>query len=1243
MTYKQYSLNRAHCEHRGRWTMGRRQGQALLLAVLIMVFAALLASTFITVVAINLNQTSRQEDRADATAAAAAGLSVVNQQLVSSDKGENWRPEQLSPPPAPTDASYDTYYTSLDKAQGWARTVPAVSGSDSVPSDIAAYGPSGTSYPASLTGVGGDWNQDGTYDSVTDDWAKLEYYKNKTGNRVFTKSPDPRQENSFGAHTPTYLTEVTKLNSTNGSTDGSDKYDMLRITVVGLSQDNPNVYVTRVGYKPTSKNQGPFYYARYDSNYDVTNNKPVTSTLTAAPNTPTLGNLTVQDATGFIPGRTIIVQSGTTTVYCLIKSISSNILTVNTSTFTGISSGATVRAASILTENLLGGSSGNDFDADADNSTTGAWDTTLAQTHTAVNRGAKVNGGLVVEKKVTLGLKTGGQTAYFDIVGPLVGGTTTDACVVDTASPTPTPIASSSLVRTYTSEQTSDPTQQNSSIGPLAAPSLDASRSRYLTLTRDSDIINGSAYGFGNGVYIDNVDDTEKVAQTSANSYRPLNLTDMHRLWQRKSFVAQSGDASSNFTNSSGAAHKLAWASPSPAPTYTYPVTGGNRSLEQQGLRGWVSPWEFKPRGVLIDLQGQTIVITRDDRSDTVSPITSPDSAKRWHKTDGTTIHGGYRMELDTSTGTRKICAPGAAAVYQPGTTVTFNGVIFAEGNVRIRGYLDSTTAKDLTIVSMGNIYVEGSVNRTSAAPHIALLAKQNVVLNPTQFIPHIEGSVDTDIADYITTNVVINTASTGSTLDISDVTLFRVGDLLRVGKTQATSQKLVRVISITRPSTAVSGTLQLDASVTAATTDKIYPLTDPALAADTTTNERFYKAAPNGLLARNVRFDNGTVYSDYRFAIRHSGEQETAFTLTPNVLTVTRTATVKPDSNSDGKISSTEKTIALGTNPTLDLLNLTGSTGDPNNRLSDLKTKVESTYIPLTTTPTWAMSIASADLQNLAARRIPVISTTVTSSLKVPVTVSGDLFWMSNLDLSTATPFRSFGSSSYANPSADENSPGGSNSLGTLSLSFYQDATTQNQAATNWYNTALTGTPAATGTNYLTLRTEDDSNWNAANKPATGTLLPNYRIGGLKVERGTFANGTFTPGMDIQINATIYAQNGSWFVIPMPALNKAPAVTDATSTRYRRLNYAITVTGTIAQNFTPSGDVDGDNEQDPDGYTNGAMRRWMDSLSYPSTVSGGYGTSWKSIQYLEYPSTDTTYDPSKLQLPVSSSLLYVS
>ncbi|MFA4015682.1 MAG: hypothetical protein RUDDFDWM_000774 [Candidatus Fervidibacterota bacterium] len=71
--------------------------------------------------------------------------------------------------------------------------------------------------------------------------------------------------------------------------------------------------------------------------------------------------------------------------------------------------------------------------------------------------------------------------------------------------------------------------------------------------------------------------------------------------------------------------------------------------------------------------------------------------------------------------------------------------VIFAEGNVRIKGQINAS----LTVISMGSIYIEGSLKTLHpTTQHIVLLAKQNVCLNTTALLPRI---ISCNLPDKIT------------------------------------------------------------------------------------------------------------------------------------------------------------------------------------------------------------------------------------------------------------------------------------------------------------------------------------------------------------------------------------------------------------------------------------------------------------------------------------------------------------
>lgn len=61
-----------------------------------------------------------------------------------------------------------------------------------------------------------------------------------------------------------------------------------------------------------------------------------------------------------------------------------------------------------------------------------------------------------------------------------------------------------------------------------------------------------------------------------------------------------------------------------------------------------------------------------------------------------------------------------------------FNGIIYAEGNIRVKGKIPN---RQFTVVSGSNIYIEGSLIRGERNSTIALMAQDNVVLNATMFV----------------------------------------------------------------------------------------------------------------------------------------------------------------------------------------------------------------------------------------------------------------------------------------------------------------------------------------------------------------------------------------------------------------------------------------------------------------------------------------------------------------------------
>lgn len=150
----------------------------------------------------------------------------------------------------------------------------------------------------------------------------------------------------------------------------------------------------------------------------------------------------------------------------------------------------------------------------------------------------------------------------------------------------------------------------------------------------------------------------------------------------------------------------------------------------------WFGPY-YIPKGVIIELTPSGITVQRTDFS-------TQNASTIWRDKDGK-----LRPEW--------------------GSTCTFdypkNGVLFAEGNIRIKGMLPEDT--QLTVVSNENIYIDGNIlkNRPNdtdilngvdtedkviadKSSAISLLARKNVVVNTTMFMKPMM-SVDRGFSDY--------------------------------------------------------------------------------------------------------------------------------------------------------------------------------------------------------------------------------------------------------------------------------------------------------------------------------------------------------------------------------------------------------------------------------------------------------------------------------------------------------------
>jgi len=1219
----------------------RRHGQALLMAVLIMIFVALMGATFVTVVALNLSQTARQQEKTDARQAAQAGISFLNSQLMSSSLGETWRPEQVNLPPAPGDIDYDTYYTQFDQAQGWARTVPHPASPYTPQQDRAALAAARLANPAT---------------------------------RIFVKFPDPREVGSADA--PTFLADVSLTSS-----------GQLQLTTIGLSRRDLFAYARRVALKPSVNTGNPFTFVRFVSNYDTTNNRVITTQL-AAPANAVSTTATVLDATGIETGRYLNI-GGTTNEVVLVRSVTPNItnpkwsdiaFTVPGSLTGGLTANhaidSDVRASGVWMghqqgNNILAGETAQFDAAGSGVPSSQSYATTQDQNYEATTgQGMFANGALSTENKLTLALNsTTTPPSLLRIAGPL-GVTSSLSFVKDGSGGSPSQMATPLPTPLVLQNSSSDPSAQQ--VKPISPMSLDAAKPGLLESTKFADVGNGSAYGYGPGLYIDNGADMEKVTTGTPGAFRNLTQGDLQRLWMRKSFPAKAGETGniSTYTAdpivSGTAAHRLAYKRLNISDNYVYPVpapppaSGGYEpSLEERAVRGWVSPFEFRPRGVTLDLQGDTIIVTRDDRSDLLSsdplyhkpdPGTTTRRGKGWLDTSGGLMGNVYRMKLVAGAGTttRSFGAAGSefATVVSP---TDFNGVIFCEGNVRIRGNWGNGGVTDtigLKVVSMGNIYIDGSLtNNYGEFNRMALMARGSVVLNPAQFSSRIEGCQDIDVSVNAVPTVV-NIIS-GSEVQLSDVSFFRVGD--RVHFSGDFNWYTISSINTATPSITLASTL----AVAPTNGSSVTLLSDPGVISHNS-QWCYNVAVKSNMLARDVRFDDIAGPTTYTMSLRHAGERK-GMTFTYIGGAPSKAVDCKLDviietppliQDTTTPVSDREKLLTLESAPSIDLLDLppvsTFARGDDSAQTAQY---LNSQFpFPSAAMPSWNSALYGTNAGTIAARRLGQFSQATVlkdSSVDIPLTVSVGCWANPNLaQLASSTRLALLGSSFAMdnNTLAPEELPyasgGVTSTLDALTPALYQTSSLGGtQANLQWQRRSLVTMQA--GRNTLVLRPDE-----------ADALVP-YHIAAIGFENGDFdASTSFLPiNLNIGGSAgavTIYAQEGSWFVIPMPARSGVAAPYSDTAplaTRYRRLNYRVTVTGTITENRSPTAAEDYDTEPTPDGGTAGANALWEDSLAYPTSVdASGNGQLWETIRYVGKAPPDVNF----LRLPAWPDLLYV-
>ena len=724
----------------------RRQGQALLLAVLIMLLAALLSAGVLAIVSGNLNQSARFADKTRAIEAARAGIAYANAQLSGSAQGDRWRPIDVSPPPAPGTVGYDYYYSQLDKVQGWANTMAPP--------------------------VAADYADDATYQAA----------RNSYRDSIYGKFPDPGQ---IAADAPKFLVKVEEV-VPNSPTDAGHSGE-IKITSIGLSEGNPNAYYRAVAYKSgrlkspwasalrsvsnwrfgdTDKNTG-VPYANRPQIVDATtifpaNNVEFTVDILDKPafsgeNVPFNVVIIKKDAAPSVRGAVVtkVENDGAKLTFARLEAT--------------IGAGETIQKAAALgigtKIDLLNTGTPLDYAAD------------LPQPN-----GIVANGSIWLQGQIQLSnlsksgthLMASGSLAIeaADADSKPLLGNSGDIGPTNGANATSNQLVASSRNNfpgniVLTSAAQSDGVEINDlvsdgwdrigaqtlgldyssgrTVEPFVPAKVDSATNlaRYRALARKAP----------DGIYIDNRADIERVG---ANAMTQAQLVEM---------LISPPTATPPDTARLGV---------------SAPPGATNVSLEQRHLRGWVGPDEFLARGALVELVQATgenpkIRVTLDARSD-ANPD-GPDINKTLRGADGNLQAGIYAQDFNWPR----------------------NGMLMAEGNLRVRGSVNLsnlTTGTDvadfpsLTIVSLGNIYIEGALSVDSeSAPGVPipvlerkklmLLARKNVIVNPTRAVI---GRTDAATIATNTAPVVFSGTATDRPLSVANSLVFNKGDHVTIG-----------------------------------------------------------------------------------------------------------------------------------------------------------------------------------------------------------------------------------------------------------------------------------------------------------------------------------------------------------------------------------------------------------------------------------------------------------------------------
>ena len=1116
----------------------RSGGQALLLAVLIMVLLSLLGAAFITLISYNLSQTARYEDILAAKKMAQSGLEYVDDMLTTSDDGADWRPgDQYGPADNATAMAervlaVNNYYDPVERARGWATS--------------------------------GD----------------------------FVKYPNPNSgEGDFDGGA--FLVKV-EYNPTPG--DPLSKH--LKITSIGRSSNNPNAFYQMVGYKALPL----MNYARFATGWDTT-----ADTLSSTTPTHAVGFTTAMDWDGDNATTLAVASTGVPS-----SSNRRDVIYVPRGAGFGSDDYVTVDdgAGNTETRKITNVYVPAPDAAGADNSRKALLldsnlpDASSFPVGSVVTKVADATGTAVDENSDGDEEKPEGESPVVRIDGPVrMQGD----------------LGWAGRVLISLREQTAadlflkdDKVEVSGSVGQVDANTPDDVRIRWIpaagsATTTAVSVSSAGIFDSLGGRYIDGAGRTtgstagaNDMNQRWVEPLAPPVIFDPANNWtaERYERLTRLSD-NTKFTDGGGASHTygecaqgdgiyldnggdLQWAMATLATRLTNLQTDWLTAdpADPTGAYGTTSWWqnnqEYVPPGAQILLRSDAVLPDGTDLDATSATV---------HPSTGAPHRNGvpilWIVRTDTAYSINH--ATGTGTTVAAGTPLTYdypaNGILYAEGNVRIKGALGD----DLVVVSKGTLYIEGSIASvlTGTAPnlyptyHVGLFAREHVCVNTTQF--------------------------------------------------QA------------KPFTGTD------------------PVTDPAAEQN---GDSFWQIAAGETLTREVVSGPPLTGGTYKLVVRHSGQltgglniryrsertgAETSAGMTVNDDVTNATPSLqyrlKTEAPQPATITSPELNIDL-TNVDYDALTeladaLTHTTGDNYDGA------------------VWngMGAVASKNLATVPGV-VPIWFPAGSYYYPIPVKTLG------TVSCNAGTAVLALGGDTAGEMTT---------AYGTRNAVFYQPPDWVVLATSPVWSTTLSTQRGhrtrqlPDGAGGLTVGTgagEFDATLGAVNQLAFGadsTAPAGYRLSRFKLEH--LDGGYPTQGMEVTIHGVVYAQEGSWFIIPGQYFDDTLANSTSSpldATRERRYNYAIKVWGAVVEKETADPGTTATE-------TGMAQYKWTEKWSWPEHVADieadwrtgaapgtpPAGFRWTGPQY-QYDYSLRQRDPATgknpmPKLPVHSGLAYVS